>query len=55
MQHLFDLGMSDATASWHLEADGIWRRHQFDADGKKLNDMQDQLMVEMLARKGAKA
>ena len=55
MQNLFDLGLSDATASWHLEADGNWIRHQFDANGKKLNDMQDQLMVEMLARKGAKA
>jgi polyphosphate kinase len=55
MQHLFDLGMSDETSSWHLAADGSWQRHQFDANGKKLNDMQDQLMVEMLARKGAKA
>ena len=55
MQHLFDLGLSDATSSWHLEANGTWRRHQFDESGKKLNDMQDQLMVEMLARKGAKA
>jgi len=44
LQDLFTLAMSDNSSSWHLESDGSWTRHQFDSEGKKLTDVQDELM-----------
>ena len=44
LQDLFALAMSDDSSSWHLETNGTWSRHQFDANGKKLIDVQDELM-----------
>jgi len=41
---VFDLAMSDSTASWHLGADGEWAREHLDAQGKQLVDLQDELM-----------
>ena len=41
---LFELAMADGSSSWHLGSDGFWQRHQFDAEGKPLVDVQDQLM-----------
>ena len=44
LQDLFTLAMSDESSSWHLETNGSWTRHQFDSNGKKLTDVQDELM-----------
>ncbi len=44
LQDLFTLSMSDESSSWHLQASGLWERHQFDLQGKKLTDVQDELM-----------
>ena len=40
MDTLFDLAMSDETASWHLAGDGAWTRSATDADGAPLRDVQ---------------
>ncbi len=48
---LFDLAMSDKVSSWALDADGIWTRHDVDADGAPLIDMQDLLMQQISRRK----
>ncbi|MBO0819485.1 MAG: RNA degradosome polyphosphate kinase [Nocardiopsaceae bacterium] len=37
-------GMDDGTSSWHLGADGGWRRHSRDADGQPLRDVQESLI-----------
>lgn len=37
---MFDLYMSEKTASWHLDGEGIWERHYLDADGNRLRDIQ---------------
>ena len=44
LQDLFTLAMSETSSSWHLETNGSWTRHQFDESGKKLVDVQDELM-----------
>ena len=44
LQDLFTLALNDTTSSWHLESSGTWIRHQFDSNGKKLIDMQDEVM-----------
>ena len=54
LQDLFTLSMSDTSSSWHLESDGSWKRHQFDANGKKLTDVQDELMRFTASRKVSK-
>ncbi|MEN9752821.1 MAG: hypothetical protein RL670_512, partial [Actinomycetota bacterium] len=41
---IFDLAMSDSSASWHLESSGHWSRHQFDSNGNPLQDVQDAIM-----------
>ncbi|WP_369055521.1 RNA degradosome polyphosphate kinase [Kineococcus terrestris] len=38
---LLDRGMSDATSSWHLDAEGTWTRHSRAADGSPLLDLQE--------------
>ncbi|WP_432546920.1 RNA degradosome polyphosphate kinase [Kineococcus sp. SYSU DK004] len=38
---LLDRGMSDATSSWHLDAEGTWTRHSRAADGSPLTDLQE--------------
>ncbi len=44
LQDLFTLAMGETAASWHLQPAGEWERHQFDANGNKLVDVQDELM-----------
>ena len=44
LQDLFTLAMGETAASWHLQPSGEWERHQFDANGNKLVDVQDELM-----------
>ncbi len=48
---LFELAMSDSTASWHLGQDGQWTRHSKDADGLPLQDLQDVVMGQISRRK----
>jgi polyphosphate kinase len=41
---VIDLGMSDNTASWHLESDGNWVRHHEDENGEPLINYQELLI-----------
>ncbi|WP_424346439.1 RNA degradosome polyphosphate kinase [Kocuria sp. CH-021] len=36
--------VSDGTASWHLDAEGVWTRHHRDAEGNPLVDVQEHLL-----------
>ncbi|MER5440557.1 RNA degradosome polyphosphate kinase [Streptomyces sp. NPDC002790] len=49
---LLETGMSDATASWHLGADGNWTRHALDADGQPLRNVQEMLIDARRRRRG---
>ncbi|WP_127476244.1 RNA degradosome polyphosphate kinase [Microbacterium sulfonylureivorans] len=51
----FDLAMSDTSTSWHLGSDGEWVRHNEDADGRPLVDMQDRTMTNVQRRRRARA
>jgi polyphosphate kinase len=55
LQQLLDLGMSEQTSSWHLEADGTWTRHHRDKDGEPLRDMQVELIEAKRRRRRAVA
>lgn len=46
----FDMGMSDRTSSWHLDAHGNWTRHTMEAK-KRLADLQDATMVTLSQRR----
>ena len=48
---LFDLAMRDDTSSWHLDADGAWVRHDRDADGAPLADLQDERWKQVSSRR----
>ena len=41
---------SDDVASWHLQTDGSWERHLVDAQGNRLEDIQDSLMARARSR-----
>ena len=45
VKQVLDLGLSDSSASWHLDQDGEWIRHYLDADGETLPDYQEQLIA----------
>jgi polyphosphate kinase len=51
MGELFDLAMSDKTASWHLDDIGVWERHAYTADGAPLVDLQSAVMYQLSHRK----
>ncbi len=51
---LFDLAMSDDVASWHLDSNGKWSRHQFGEGGVRLIDVQDQIMKDVHAKRNAR-
>ncbi len=51
LDELFDLAMSEETASWWLEPSGTWTRHSRNDDGEPLADMQNVLMKEIVNRK----
>jgi polyphosphate kinase len=53
LESLFDLAMSDATSSWHLDEIGIWERHALDATGLPLTDLQAALQQALTSRKRA--
>jgi polyphosphate kinase len=48
---LFDLAMSDDTASWWLDADGAWTRHARDERGAALRDLQVELAQQVSRRR----
>ena len=54
INELFDLAMSDASASWHLDSTGKWTRHQFGEGGVRLVDVQDQIMKDVHAKRNAR-
>jgi polyphosphate kinase len=51
IDRLFDLAMSDGTASWHLDEIGVWTRHATDEDGEPLVDLQSATMQALTTRK----
>jgi len=51
IEALFELAMAETSASWHLDSNGTWTRHQFDQDGKPLTDVQEELMKRVTAKK----
>ena len=52
IESLFDLAMSDDVSAWRLGSDGVWTRHKLSADGKKLVDVQDEVMRRIAAKRG---
>ncbi len=51
LEELFDAGMADETSSWWLATDGEWIRHDRDAKGAPLVDLQTDLMSQIGSRK----
>ncbi|KAB1660331.1 RNA degradosome polyphosphate kinase [Pseudoclavibacter chungangensis] len=47
---MFDLAMSDGTATWHLGPDAEWTRHSTDAEGGPLVDLHDEMMRRVARR-----
>lgn len=48
---LFDLAMDPGTSAWHLEPDGDWVRHDRDAAGEPLVDLQDERWRQVSSRR----
>jgi polyphosphate kinase len=44
LRNLIDMAMDPGTASWWLDADGVWTRHHLDESGKPLVDLQEYLI-----------
>ncbi|WP_328915136.1 MULTISPECIES: RNA degradosome polyphosphate kinase [unclassified Streptomyces] len=55
LNRLLETGMSDATASWHLAADGNWTRHSTDPEGRPLVNVQEMLIDARRRRRGPSA
>jgi polyphosphate kinase len=51
LEDLFDTAMSEQTSSWWLATDGEWIRHDRDAKGAPLGDLQTDLMTQIGSRK----
>ncbi|MGV8876874.1 MAG: RNA degradosome polyphosphate kinase [Rhodoglobus sp.] len=51
LENMFDLSVDDSTASWWLDSDGVWVRHNRSATDEPLNDLQDVLMKQISQRK----
>jgi len=51
LEALFDLAMSDETASWWLEETGEWTRHATTRSGEALRDLQNVVMRDISARR----
>ncbi|WP_404311834.1 RNA degradosome polyphosphate kinase [Agrococcus terreus] len=47
----FDKAMADTTASWWAEPDGTWTRHAFAEDGRPLDDLHRDRMLQIQRRK----
>ena len=54
INELFDLAMSEQSASWALQPSGEWIRHQFGENGIRLVDVQDQLMKVVHSKRNAR-
>ena len=52
---LFEMGMSDTVSSWYLNSDGTWIRHQTDAKGGALIDLQDYLMKQIHSKRNTRS
>ena len=50
---LLEQEMSPAITSWHLEPDGTWQRHTENADGERLDDIQELLIARARSRVAA--
>jgi polyphosphate kinase len=48
---IFNLDMSDETASWWLDHTGLWTHHSKSDDGSPLHDAQDITMIDISARR----
>ena len=55
LRELIARGMDDGTSSWWLDSDGNWARHDQDADGNPLTDVQEYLIREKSRGRGADA
>ena len=51
LDRLFDLAMSDDTASWHLDEIGVWERHAISDEGEPHVDLQVATQQALSARK----
>ncbi|HEX4057409.1 MAG TPA: polyphosphate kinase 1, partial [Galbitalea sp.] len=51
IDHIFEVDMSDSTASWWLEESGFWAHHALADDGTPLADSQDVFMREISSRR----
>jgi polyphosphate kinase len=51
LEAMFDMGMSETVSSWYLKSDGTWTRHQTDAKGGALIDLQDYLMKQIHSKR----
>ena len=51
---LFDLALDEGTSAWHLQPDGVWERHNRDADGRPLVDLQDETWRRISSRRRSK-
>jgi polyphosphate kinase len=52
---LLATGMDDRTASWWLDSEGTWSRHQRDGEGEPLRDLQETLIAQTRRRREASA
>jgi polyphosphate kinase len=50
---LLDRYMDERTASWHLDSDGVWIRHNKSDDGAPLDDIQSWLLDSRRRQRGA--
>jgi polyphosphate kinase len=50
LRNLIALAMDEATASWWLDADGLWTRHHLSSPGLPLRDLQQYLLASTRAR-----
>jgi len=51
IDEMFELSLSDSSSSWWLDEAGTWTRHNTDANGDTLGDVQDILMKRISQRK----
>jgi polyphosphate kinase len=51
---LFETAMDEKVASWYLDSDGTWTRHQNNAEGVGLVDLQDKIMQEVHAKRNSR-
>ena len=51
---LFELCMADTSATWHLNSEGAWTRFAKDTQGTPLVDVQDKIMKDVIAKRGAR-